>query len=74
MKIENEDVQRAIESWYDNIQYDVIHYWEQDKTWFVIVRHYSSAQDQIKLDFVRIFPSYRIAGEYHISVDKTVNV
>jgi hypothetical protein len=74
MKIKNKDVQKRIDSWYNNIQFEVIHYWDQDETWFVIIHHYSPSEDETKLDFVRIFPSYRIEGEYHLSVDKTVNV
>ena len=66
-------VQNIIDDWYKNTQFDIIHFWDQDDTWFVTIRHYSPAEDKIKLDFVRIFPSYRLPGEYHISVDKTVN-
>jgi len=88
MKLQNVDVQRAIDSWYGNFEHDIIHYWEQDDTWFVVIRYYqkeenktyiddsviNNVEQKIKLDFVRLFPSYRIKGEYHLSVDKTVNV
>ena len=67
-------VQSIIDRWYNNVQHDIVHYWEQDDTWFVVIRHYSSTEDVVKLDFVRIFPSFRMEGEYHISIDKTVNV
>ena len=74
-----EGVQAVINNWYNNIEADIIHYWEQDDTWFVIIRYQPSTvihsdRVEIKMDFARIFPSYRIEGEYHISIDKTVNV
>ena len=68
------EVEKLIENWYKNCQHDIVHFWEQDDTWFVVIRHYSSVEDKIKLDFARIFGSYMMQGEYHISVDKTVDV
>ena len=73
------EVQEVIDNWYKNTQHDVIHYWEQDDTWFVVIRYLDKQNVHpdkvwIKLDFVRLFPSFRIQGEYHISVDKTVTV
>ena len=80
MKEIKPEVQSVIDNWYKNTKHDNIQVWEQDDTWFVAVRHYDDNQIhpdrpvQIKLDFVRLFPSYRVAGEYHISVDKSVNI
>ena len=73
-------VQEVIDNWYRNSEHDVIQAWEQDDTWFLAIRHYENQMihpdrpASIKMDFVRIFPSYRVTGEYHISVDKTVSI
>lgn len=73
-------VRETIDHWYKDTPHDVIHFWEQDDTWFVIIRYQPLRSRlypdrvQIKLDFARIFPSFRMEGTYHISIDKTVNV
>ncbi len=80
MKEIKPEVQSVIENWYKNVEYDVIQVWEQDDTWFLAIRHYTKGirkSHEIywpELDFVRIFPSYRIKGDYHLSVDNTVSV
>jgi hypothetical protein len=78
MKIKNEGVQRAIDSWYANTTYDIIHHWDQDNTWFVVIKHYSNNifpnEPTAYLDFVRLFPSHMMSFEYHLSLDKTVDV
>ena len=72
------EVEKIIESWYNNVNYEIIHFWEQDDTWFVIIKYSPGGihpeLNYTKFDFARIFGSYMIQGEYHISVDKTVNV
>jgi hypothetical protein len=74
MKEMKPEVREKIENWYKNVQYGLVHFWEQDDTWFVIVKHSDSNLKINYLDFARIFPSYRIKGEYHISVDKTITI
>lgn len=78
MKEIKPEVQVVIDNWYKNTEHDIIQVWEQDDTWFVVIRvihnepEYLGVSDE--LNFCRLFPSYRIEGEYHISVDNTVNV
>ena len=79
MKVHNPDVQKAIESWYNNMDFDVIYYWSQDDTWFIVTKYKPSRlihpdRIEVKMDFVRVFPSFRMPGEYHLSVDKTIEV
>jgi hypothetical protein len=66
-------VQKVIDDWYKNIEHDIIQVWEQDDTWFIVIRQVTITKVN-KLDFVRLFPSYRFKDEYHISVDNTVSV
>lgn len=81
MKELRPEVQDVISNWYKNTNYDVIQTWEQDDTWFLVIRHYPNEDafmpgrpSKLKLDFVRIFPSYRIKDGYHLSIDNTVVV
>lgn len=66
-------VQTLIDNWYHDVEFDVIQVWEQDDTWFVVIKYWTHEEAKL-IDFVHIFPSYRIKGEYHISVDNTVSV
>lgn len=74
------EVNKIIENWYKDKKYKIIHHWEQDDTWFIVVS-YTTGESGFgaiefppvdKLDFVRIFGSYVLGGEYNISVDRTV--
>ena len=71
-------IQKVIKNWYKNCEYEIIQVWEQEDTWFIVVKlchndpEYLGLPDE--LQFIRIFPSYRIKGEYHLSVDNTVDV
>lgn len=66
-------VQKVIDDWYKNIEYDVIQVWEQNDTWFIVIRQYTLTKVN-KLEFIRLFPSYRFKDEYHLSVDNAVNI
>ena len=74
------EVQTLIDNWYHGVEFNVIQVWEQDDTWFLAIQHYQHytkgkrKPENVKLDFVRIFPSYRLKGEYHLSVDNTINI
>ena len=69
------EIQTLIDNWYKNVEHDVIQVWEQNDTWFLAIRsHYTKGTRRNVLDFVRIFPSYRMKGEYHIPIDNTVDV
>ena len=81
-------VKKVIDNWYNNTEYDIVHFWEQDDTWFVVIKLTKNDEmttyiddsvkneviKSIQFDFVRIFHSYRIKGEYHLSVDKKVDI
>jgi len=78
------EVQKVIDTWYKNVKLEIIHFWEQDDTWFLAIKHWKQLEPcntlfpamnvEVKIDFVRLFPSYRIPGEYHISIDKTIQL
>lgn len=78
------EVKKILDNWYKNTEIKIIHYWEQDDTWFIIVRclhkypsdllSRTNRVSKYNLDFVRIFGSCVLSGEYNISVDRTVGI
>jgi len=58
-----QEVKLLLDNWYGSLPFKIIHWWEQDNTWFIVVNCKNN------LNFIRIFP---VGREYQCSMDRVI--
>lgn len=69
------EVRKIIDTWYKDFDFEILHFWEKDDIWFVILKSSNPANKKSEvLNFIRVHSSYVIKGEYHVTLDKKIEL